>query len=305
MILALILAAIVLGTFFVSVWRYLLPQDPVERFRGRPEVRESPATTEDLLAQHVYGGLPSDDPVVVRNGYVLCYDPVHRVPSWVAYHIKPDYLKTPDRSGKYSAFRADPDLPRSPSPDDYRGSGTDRGHLAPYFAMGGDRDGDGLYAADGDPDDQLTIFEANRMGNIAPQHREFNRSGGVWHQLETWVREELVRRQGREVWVFAGCVFGPGDFDQIGEEDTVQVPPMFFKIVIFYADTEQPTVLAFLFPHQRVVHRLGGQPAFPHFLVSVDLVEAMTGLDFFQGLTEAEEMERKEGQVAWDFSRWP
>ena len=300
LVLMVILAAIVIGTVFVNVWRYLLPRHPIRDLGHGPAVQHGSGSQDSLLHEHVYGGLPSDDPVVVRNGYVLSYDPVHRVPAWVAYHIKPDYLKTPKRSGKYASFRRDPDVAGDVSPSDYKGSGYDRGHLAPYFAMGGDRDGDGLYAADGDPDDQLVVFEANRMGNIAPQHREFNRSGGVWHQLETWVREELVRRQGREVWVFAGCVFGPGDFDRIGNGEAIHVPPMFFKILLYIRDSEQPTVLAFLFPHQQVARPRTREQAFPHFLVSVDLVETMTGLDFFQGVVGEEAMESEDTWGNWD-----
>ena len=51
--------------------------------------------------------------------------------------------------------------------------------------MGGDRDQDGLFEADGDTDDQLTVFEASQMGSTTPQHRAFNGPGGPWYQLET------------------------------------------------------------------------------------------------------------------------
>ena len=138
------------------------------------------------------------------------------------------------------------------------------------------------------------------MGNIAPQHARFNRSGGAWHELETWVREELVRRQGSEVWVFAGCVFGPRIYGQIGDAQGIHVPPMFFKIVIYSRERgDQPTVLAFQFPHRRVARIHGREPAFPHFLVSVDLVEAMTGLNFFRGVEGEEAIEAEDTWVNW------
>ena len=57
---------------------------------------------------------------------------------------------------------------------DYKGlftsRGYARGHLAPYGVMGGDRDGDGQLAKEGDPDDEVTIFQGNLMSNIPPQH---------------------------------------------------------------------------------------------------------------------------------------
>ena len=33
-----------------------------------------------------------------------------RVPRWVAYHVVPSYRDTPPREGRFSSFRADPDL---------------------------------------------------------------------------------------------------------------------------------------------------------------------------------------------------
>ena len=267
-----------------------------------PSEHPRPITDRDsLLKEHVYGGLPSDGPVLVRNGYVLSYDSKRRVPSWVAYHIVPDYLKTPHRVGEHARFRPDPNLVDPVHPRDYRKSGYHRGHLAPYFAMGGDRDGDGLYAADGDPEDRLTVLEANRMTNTTPQWPGFNGSGGLWYQLETWVRKELVIGQGREVWVFAGSVFGPVLYDTIGPDDGIHVPPMFFKIVVLeHPPGHKPIVLAFLFPHQRVVHRSGSGMAIPHFLVSVDLVEAMSGLDFFQDVEGEEGIEGPDTWVNWE-----
>jgi endonuclease G, mitochondrial len=44
-------------------------------------------------------------------------------------------------------------------------------------------------------------------------------------------------------------------------------------------DVDVPILLAFLFPHQWMRH---GE--IENFLVSVDVVEALTGLDFFSGL---------------------
>ena len=70
------------------------------------------------------------------------------------------------------------------------------------------------------------------------------------------------------------------------------MPPMFYKIVVLEAKAEDaPKVLAFLFPHQRVSHRRRGEEIFPYFLVSVDVIEALTGLDFFPNLERAKEFE--------------
>lgn len=65
----------------------------------------------------------------------------------------------------------------------------------------------------------------------------------------------------------------------------IHVPPMFFKIVVLEdPDPDVPVHLAFLFPHQRV--RLG---EIEDFLVTVDVIEALTGLDFLSGMDEGVE----------------
>ena len=64
-----------------------------------------------LLEEHVFGGLPSRENIYVRTGYILSFNPKTKTPNWVAYHIKPDYLNTPKRQGRFKTFRDDPDIP--------------------------------------------------------------------------------------------------------------------------------------------------------------------------------------------------
>ena len=117
-----------------------------------------PPDDQALIEEHVFGGLPSQAASVqVRQGYVTSYDSAKRVPSWVAYHVEPDYRNTPTRQGKFSTFRTDPDITNPVTDDDYNGlfsgaSNFARGHLAPYAVMGGDRDDDGDYAKDNESD---------------------------------------------------------------------------------------------------------------------------------------------------------
>lgn len=265
-----------------------------------------PATTftpeqQALIDEHAYGGLPSGQPILVRQGYITEYDVNSRIPKWVAYHVTPDYRNTPRRQGAFKSFRTDPDIANPVTNSDYTGlfssRGYARGHLAPYAVMGGDRDGDGQYAAQ-DGDDALTIYQANYMSNIAPQHHNaFNGSGGLWFRLERWIQDELVENEGMEVWVFAGCVVGPGTHERVGPNTDITVPPMFYKVVIWEdaVDAETPTVLAFLFPHQRTSHG-----DIEDFLVSVDVIEALTGLDFFNTLDDEVETWLEDTDT-WEF----
>jgi endonuclease G len=252
-----------------------------------------------LLEEHVFGGTPSKDNIYIRNGYILCFNPTTKTPTWVAYHVKPDYRETPNRKGRFKTFRNDPDIVGEAKDADYKGlftsRGFARGHLAPYAVMGGDRDGDGKYAEE-DEDDALTVFQSNYMSNIAPQHHTaFNGAPGLWWRLERWVQDDLVRKQGKEVWVFAGCIFGSGEHEKVGKNNDIWVPPMFFKIVAMEnPDIGVPIVLAFLFPHQRSAHG-----SIDNFLVTVDVIEALTGVDFFNELEDQTE-KWLEDQDTWE-----
>jgi len=220
-------------------------------------------------------------------------------PKWVAYHAKPEYRKTPTRKGKFKKFRDDPDIDGEATDSDYKGlftsRGYARGHLAPYAVMGGDRDGDGKFAKN-DDDDALTVFQSNFMSNIAPQHHyAFNGSPGLWFKLERWIQDELVVEGKNDIWIYAGCIFGPGNHEKVGKGNDIWVPPMFYKIVIIdNPDTGIPIVLAFLFPHQRSVHG-----KIEDFLVTVNVIEALTGEDFFITLGGQTE-KRLEDQDTWE-----
>lgn len=239
-----------------------------------------------LFKEHLPWGNPGNEIPHIRNAYVMSYDGFRRVPEWVAYHITADYLNTPKREGKYKRFRTDNDVPNPVLNSNYIGlkakRGFARGHFAPYAILGGDRNGDGKYADD-DDDDARTVYQGNYMSNIAPQHHNgFNGAGALWYKLERWTQKQA---KTNDVWVFAGGIFGSGDFEKVGPEKDIGVPSMFYKIVAFGKPTSSdPKVLAFLFPHQRSRH---GE--IQDFLVSVDVIENLTGLDFFKDLNSRTE----------------
>lgn len=255
-----------------------------------------------LLDEHVMGGLPGIGFTLIRQGYVASYDAERRVPTWVAYHVTPAYLDTPKRESRFSRFRTDPDLDNPVVRSDYTHSGYARGHLAPFAVMGGDRDADSLRAdLDNDItdlDDEKTVFEANYMSNMTPQHQAaFNGAGGIWFKLERWIQDTLVKEDSMDVWVFAGSIFGPGETEHIGPDSSIAVPPLFFKMVITKDEEDDPRVLAFLLPHHRVRHG-----DIEDYLVSVDIIEALTGLDFFNALADDQEtaLERIDTFETWE-----
>ena len=134
-------------------------------------------TTNSFSSEHLLYGKPSVQGTLERNAYVISYDFAKRVPTWVAYVIKPEYVSKAGRDGRFSSYQTDPDIDNPVRKQEYTNFGFDRGHIAPWAISGGDRDNDGLFAAlvgNSDLDDEQTIFEINYMSNMAPS---------AWHLL--------------------------------------------------------------------------------------------------------------------------
>ena len=97
------------------------------------------------------------------------------------------------------------------------------------------------------------------------------------------------------MWVFAGCIMGEKEYDSLGND--LYIPSMFFKIIIMEVDSV-PKIAAFLFPHFSETHGV-----ITDYLVSIDIIESLTGLDFFTDLEmsgkEIWEMERKSTYNTW------
>ncbi|MFN4764685.1 hypothetical protein ACKGJN_16270, partial [Gillisia sp. Q332] len=72
-----------------------------------------------LLAEHLFGGRPSNGEILVRRAYVTEYDALRRVPRWVAWHAMPGYLQTPKRAGRWASFRIDREVPNPVRSTDY------------------------------------------------------------------------------------------------------------------------------------------------------------------------------------------
>ncbi len=205
-------------------------------------------------------GRPStQDELVERQGYALGYRESAEQAAWVCYELTAEEvrLKVCDRNDN---FRPDPRVNTgSATLDDYRGSGYDRGHLAPSADM--------CWS-------WASMDESFFMSNMSPQLPGFNR--GIWAQLEGCVRDNAVAAGA--LWVVTGPVLDAG-LPTIGSSG-VAVPGAYYKVLLDREPT--PRMLAFLLP-QTASGKLAD------FVVSVDQVEVRTGLDFFSALPDGEE----------------
>ena len=196
---------------------------------------------------------------VTYKGYVCSYNTKTLIPDWVAYELTADETfgtaTREDKSfGMDFSFRG-----KQARREDYTRSGWTKGHMAP--------------AADFMWDDGA-MAETFYFLNICPQREELNNKD--WQYLEKQVRrwaEDYDR-----VWVVSGPIIGENKYGTIGD-DHVVVPDAFYKAVLIH-DGVRYHAIGFIM----------GNDAERYYLadcaVSIDDLEALTGLDFFPSLSD-------------------
>ena len=190
--------------------------------------------------------------------YSLCFSSDKKISRWVEYTLNEEMIDGyAERSNR---FNIDPLIPNnSPHPDHYKYSGYDRGHLAPARDM---------------KINQEAMDQSFYMTNIAAQEPSFNR--GIWKKLENRVRKFVT--PNKKFRVITGPVF---KFKKRSYKSRfLNIPRAFFKI-IFYEDQFEKKALAFLIPNQKSNAEL------ETFLVSIDKIEAITGIDFFANIPKS------------------
>ncbi|MDP2686733.1 MAG: DNA/RNA non-specific endonuclease [Aequorivita sp.] len=210
--------------------------------------------------------------IVKHNFFTLSYSEKDEQAEWVAYELKRKDLSKNEYKRPY--FIEDKSV-KTQSADwrNYKNSGYDRGHLCPA----GDR---------------TITFEAYNetflTSNISPQDRGFN--SGIWNRLEQKVRFWAEKYDG--VYVVTGGVL-KGNMKTIGEEN-VSVPNEFYKIVVDVTDGNYKAI-TFIIPNKP------SSESFYEYAVSIDEIEAKTGIDFFPNLPDSieNEMEKKNDLKAW------
>jgi len=212
--------------------------------------------------------------VVAHKDYSLSYSEKHEQAEWVAYELRKAHLSKNDFKRPF--FEVDKKV-MSSSADwrNYKKSGYDKGHLCPA--------GDRRYSYDAFDETFLT-------SNVSPQNHEFN--AGVWNKLEQKIRYWAAKYDG--VYVVTGGVLTE-DLETIGYE-AVSVPKYFYKVVYDHSPNT-PKMIAFLIPNKPT------DKSFDQFIVSVDAIEKLTGIDFFPKLEDHIEnnLEDASDKSVWKF----
>ena len=210
--------------------------------------------------------------VYKRNTYAFSYSEAHEQSEWVAYYLDNEDVKTTNYDRPF--FEQDP-LVKTESADwrNYKKSGYDKGHLCPA----------------GDKKETLDEYnETFFTSNISPQEHEFN--SGVWNRLEEKVRYWATKNDG--LYIVTGGVL-TDNLKTIGKEK-VSVPNYFYKVLLSKDGTK---MIGFLVPHKN-----SNNPLY-EFVVSVDEIEMMTGIDFYPNLPDEIEnnLESKSDYKDWSF----
>lgn len=212
--------------------------------------------------------------IIERPCYTIRYNEIHEQAMWVAYKLEADSLAQETFKRK-DDFRKDPRV-RTGSAElsDYKGSGYDRGHLAP--------------AADFSYD-EFALSQSFYMSNMSPQNPSFNR--GIWRKLESQVRDWA--KENTEIYVITGPVL-ENNLKAIGDNQ-VSIPNYYYKVIL---DIQKPGIkaIAFLMPNE------GSSNALNSFEVSIDRLEELTKLDFFPTLPDELEGYLESGSAAKDWN---
>lgn len=179
-----------------------------------------------------------DTQVVCKNFYAIVWDTKH-----VANIFSTEASQPKVSVPRKDAFRADPAVANSPTPDDYTNTGFDRGHM--------------VAAANSASPEQMS--ETFFMTNMTPQYPNVNRI--AWRLLEASVRDMPF------AYIVTGAVYSPDFTPTIGTRK-VAVPTHLYKVVYL----KDGTIKAFMIKNAKEE-----KAAAP---VDVAVIETQTGIKF-------------------------
>lgn len=263
-------------TLLIAVFVYFQNQNATPVFNNNDTQTDQDGVEEAEVLENRFNYLPSSttNQIIKHKYYSLSYNEKHEQAEWVAYALKPAYLKKIDRKRPYFIYDK---LVKTKSANyrNYKKSGYDKGHLLPA--------GDMRFSLDAFND---TFFTSN----ISPQNHDFN--AGIWNRLEQKTRY-WTKKYGT-LYVITGGILKE-NLKTIGTEN-VSVPNQFYKILLDYTEPEIKAI-AFLMPNKDV------NKALYKYVVSIDKIEKLTGIDFFPNLPDNIEntLESKNDYKGWSF----
>ena len=193
-----------------------------------------------------------DNYLLIKEQYVLSYNSSRGAPNWVSWTLRRSDIGTVKRQDNFHVETALPDGFQRVTPQDYTGSGFDRGHMC-------------------NSKDRTRTVKANKatfsMANMQPQTADLNRQ--VWMRLEEDSRK--LAQKGNTLYILAGCY---GDSGHFGKTNTVTVPKRCWKI----ADVEGPnsSLIVVDIPNTKGI----AKDTWEKYATTLDDLEQKTGFHF-------------------------
>ena len=133
----------------------------------------------------------------------------------------------------------------------------DKGHLVPASDMS---------------NDYQSLKETFLFTNCTPQHESFNRGG--MRQLESKIRE-WIEKFGTVAIITGWVIEDDLDYIYTGPPPLMPIPKYYYKV---FVDISNNRSIAFLLPNKKITKKI------LDYVVSIDYLESVTGLDFFYKL---------------------
>lgn len=198
-----------------------------------------------------------EEQIIRHTGYTVSYNNTWRLPNWVAYELTRE--ETKGNAARTDIFIIDPLVKgTSATNKDYSRSGFDRGHMAPA--------GDMKWSS-------TAMKESFYFSNMCPQVPGLNR--GRWKDLEEQIREWAA--EDSALVIICGPLVNK-KHSTIGQNH-IAVPRAFFKVILA-PYVSSPRAIGFIFKNEKDNSPLRS------YVVTVDSVESLTGIDFFPALPD-------------------
>jgi endonuclease G len=226
--------------------------------------------------------------IIEHSAMILGFDCKYDMAAWTFHMLTPDVSF--GQVTRSNDFRVDDKVSCGSSVEEdyfvrtentdgtfsFDGFGFDRGHLAPSA--------DFRWSSN-------ALSESYYYSNMTPQRPEFNRES--WASLESLIRS-IVDLEKKTFFILTGPILKDNLPTVERSVNKIRVPELHYKIVVDLSN-ETPRGMAFLMPNKKCEDRLSA------YVVSIDSVEALTGIDFFPNIDERVELlvESKS-----DFSAW-
>lgn len=256
---------------------------PASQFATQGDYNTPGSTTVagDVEAVMIPGGTPNQ--TVTYPGFTVHYNSHWHLPNCVVYTLTAS--ETRGRSERQETFEKDENVWGCAAPEEYAGTGYDRGHMAPA--------GDFKWSDE-------AMESTFKMSNVCPQDHQLNK--GAWNDLEIKVREWA--RRDKKLVIYTGPVFADKKNPEkitrsrSNKKGRVAVPTAFYKII--YAPTARPArAIAFIMPNEPCDDEL------KNYVVTIDEVERLTGLDFLSSLPaeRQKQLQSTSNTAVWFYSR--